>query len=162
LRRIFSFDIDGVVADVGELAIMDRQVGSYRYAKAFDKRLQWWLGEIAHEADVYFVSSRSFQDALKETKEWLHFNAIHLADVAGVLCNVCPSDKASVVKALHATYHFDDDRQICASMPAGVGIHCWTEVKNWEEIYKRCHATPPLHISYACQQASLPFVSVGA
>lgn len=170
MRRVFSFDIDGVVADTGYVSIIDRTVESYKSCKLIDYNIPRFINWLAHSADIYFISARGYQCATDTTRQWMDAQGINMENIAGTITNVKPADKHKLVDTLHATYHFDDDPRIVESLGTrGVLVEIlnpWTiepkpyvskVVKSWQEISDLCWSVPKLHMSYTTQQTSLEF-----
>lgn len=167
MRRVLSFDVDGVIANLGFIPIMERTKESYLDADLIDENIPDILRTLGYENDIYFVSSRSFKDATRWTAEWLCGKEIY---GMGVMCNVVPQRKAQMINLLHATYHFDDDPQIVRSCgERGVLVEVpmvgqrtcrvggwWPrKVTKWGQVVGMVEGLPPLHIAYAPQQGEL-------
>jgi hypothetical protein len=163
--------VDGVVADGEFIPILGRTPERYRKSKLIlspnDLDI---LNRLTMHSDVYFVSSRSCQDATTLTRRWLYDAGVAVNNVAGVICNVVPTKKRDICGLLFATYHFDDDPRIVGSMREGVlvrhpstpgnteGMTRLRSVKDWWEIEKMCYSAPVHHICFATQQERLELV----
>lgn len=166
MRRVFTVDIDDVIAQTGFIPIMERTESSYYGADLIDpycREVLWRLDEVV---DIYYISSRSFRNATDLTREWMDDQGLPIA--CGVMCGIIPTKKSQLVNLLHATYHFDDDPMIVNSCGSkGVLVEIAPEgrntcrvgnkkaVKSWREIESMCYSCPPLHIAYAPQQGEL-------
>jgi hypothetical protein len=170
---VLSFDVDGVVADGEFIPVLNRTPARYQQSWVIEPKAAAIINHIAtYIADVYFVSSRSCTNATVLTRRWLYGIGVDPDRIAGVICNVVPAKKVELVQLLHATYHFDDDPKIIATMPQrGVLVACkdtpgnaealsrFRSVRNWQEIETLCMSLTPHRVAFAPQQAELPLVA---
>ena len=162
-RRVLTFDMDGVIAAVEYVPVMERQITAYIGAPVLADRMVF--NRICLDADVYVISSRSYRNATQHTKNWLYAN--DMPYVTGVICGILPRDKAALVHLLNASYHFDDHPKTteeCGKQGVLVRIiehykyeprHAFLRTaRNWGDIERLCRLPEP-KISYHPEQGNL-------
>jgi hypothetical protein len=98
-----------VIASGGYIPEIDRVPEVYRHLALLDPEAPALINSLATTYDIYFITARSFDDALLVTKRWLAKNGVDIAALAGIITNQHRHMKASLVKKLNSQLHFDDD-----------------------------------------------------
>lgn len=126
-RKIITFDCDGVLTKSGFIPPELRTNKHYCQLEPQEDALPslHWLSTMY---DIFVVSQRSHIDANLGLRAWLHWVlGLELDTIAGVITG--PSggasegvymDKASIVKALGAVAHFDDNPRHLEDMEVGI------------------------------------------
>ena len=147
--RTVSFDVDGVIAGGEWIPAWERHPKNYRELPILSKDVAKYLPEIATWFNVYFVSSRYFDNATRVTKEWLEDTVPRIA-IAGVITGEEYSRldrkayKGRVVQALNPLVHVDDEPAMLEYLPPKKRVYFkHPSVPHWpdpDQIAKRCRA----------------------
>ena len=113
-----TVDLDGVVVGGIYVSEWDRKPKIYASLPVIDGACNG-IWHLAVRHNVYWLTSRSFEQAGLTSIDWLKFNNFPLG--SGVITGV-PSDcKKFVAKALGAAMHIDDNPAIVSSL-IGTGV----------------------------------------
>lgn len=114
MKKIISFDIDGVIAESPYIHLKDRTVKSYLARKLFNEDVPFRLNKIIAQADVWLISKRKVLDGNVQvvTYKWLVNNGINILGLKGVICNLGTAQKGKLTELLGSAVHFDDDARV--------------------------------------------------
>ena len=133
-RHTLTFDVDGVLADGHYIPSWDRFPEVYLRLGVRDSDMAATLNQLSATHNVYLVSGRRFDDAVRVTRQWLEWVGVDVGALCGVVCGVPRLLKARVAELLGTQLHFDDDPVVCQQLgPRGA----WFEGHEWDG-YQHC------------------------
>lgn len=116
---IVSFDIDGVIAAITDADFNPKRTVMEYYNKPVHPSLDLSvLNRMIANYQVYFISARSFKDALSCTRRWLFNVGVNVEDSMGVLCaegapgQEATAHKIPVIEWLGSALHIDDHAKV--------------------------------------------------
>jgi hypothetical protein len=116
---IVSFDIDGVIAATTDADFNPKRTAIDYFSKPIHPSLDvGTLNRLISQYQVYFITARSFENALSTTRRWLFNIGVDVEECMGVLCAQGAKEedasprKVEVVKWLGSALHVDDHSKI--------------------------------------------------
>ena len=118
-KPIITLDLDGVVVGGGYTEEWDRTPRRYFEAPTMDQDIAKYITQLNERYDIYYVSSRAFEDCGYTSIQWLLRH--HIPVGLGVITGVSSVDKSTVVSALRSSLHVDDNPVVVNSIKTRCG-----------------------------------------
>lgn len=118
---IISFDVDGVIAASTPADFNPNRTAAEYFSKPAHHMLDLTiLNRLIAQHHTYFISARSFPNALKITRTWLKRAGVNVCESYGVLCaegtrgqeHVGSQRKHEIIQWLGCDLHIDDHSMV--------------------------------------------------
>lgn len=121
-RKVITFDIDGVISKTGHVENpADRTPAYYFGLNLLDDDIPKYISSLSKDFDIYFITSRSFENVLGVTKLWLQLKGIGCNLYTGLMALRATTStrdeesfrwKQSACEIVKSSFHVDDDPRI--------------------------------------------------